>query len=178
MSERRRNSSAGKSALQALKDLPPEARAALMQERKDGATVEVVLQTIAKRHGISGLDARRWSDFARWQEQRQFWETASDNVETLRETLAVQIPEATDDAVHKYLVDLVKSILATADDPQLQANLLKFAVVETRKRMELTQSARKIELLEKQAAEAVAASEDPQLTAEEKAQRIREIFKR
>lgn len=178
MIERRRNSDSGKSPLQALKDLPAEDRDALVRKREEGFTVAQILAQIEAHHGIAGLSSQRWSDFLRWQARQRYWAQAQDAVADLRETFAAHLPGGSDDAVHAYLVDLVKSMLATTEDPELQAGLLKFAVVETRKRMEISHAARRIELLEAQAREALQAAENPTLSADEKTARIREIFKR
>lgn len=168
------DSGKGVSPLERLKGLPEAERDALLAMR-EGATavsVETLLRRIATQYRISGLSARRWSDFVRWSEEQRAIQEANASVDNLRAiyTEAQLEPEE----VHRHCVELLRVTGMRQGD----LRTLRFVTTEVRKAIELGHAARKLKVLEKKAEEAVQASEDTRLSAEEKAARIREIFKK
>jgi hypothetical protein len=163
----------GPSAYQQLKALP-EAERQWLWDRREKWPAKTIISQIAKEHGITGLTEQRLSDFWRWQEQQQELARMNEDAETFRDAFAKEHPESTMEEAHEATLAWLHLRGARASDEKL----MKFVLTEIRKARVIENDRRKIAILETKAAEAVKAAEDPKLSAADKAERIREIFKR
>ena len=168
----------GVSPLEQLREVVRQnpAEGEFLKAQKKKLTALQVIAQIESRHNIYGLDSPRLSDFWRWLQQRQWWNQVNHSVQDLREDFAKIAPEATDEQMHRYLVDMVKSLLPHEADSKERGKLLKLAVVETRKRVEMDQSARRLRMLEQERAATKDILENKELTPEEREQRLKEKF--
>jgi len=170
---KQRINAGGPTDWQRLKALPGEAREELFALR-ESLSASAILERIEHEHGLA-LSPPRLSDFWRWQQSQIELERMNADAEQFRAAFASEAgTTASPEEIHVKTVDYLRLKGMREDD----GRMLRYAVTEARKAIELEQGARKLALLEKKAAEAVAAVENGSLSAEEKAARIREIFGR
>jgi hypothetical protein len=138
MSDRVRIGDAGAGPLQRLKDLSVEEQECLILQRtgKSKTSVARLIAQIEARHGIHGLSAQRWSDFAKWFAERQSIQEANASVQNLR---ALSTDLLTPDDVHQFCVDLLR--ITGMRDGDIKT--LKFVTQEIRKVMALSHSREK-----------------------------------
>lgn len=161
----------GLSAFQRLRLLPAEERAELARLRERMSGREIIAEA-RRRYGISGLSESALSRFWRWQAGEEALERINEDAEQFRAAFAREGVAATAEEIHARTLDYLRLRGVREDDERL----LRWAVAEARKAIELENAGRRLALLERQAAAARAAVEDSKLTPEEKAARIREIF--
>lgn len=173
MSRKPRIDGDGPGALQRLKALPWEDVEVLLAQRGVASAVKIIAQ-ISARHGIAPVCEQRLSDFWRWADSQQSLMRMNADAEQFRAEFAKSGVPATAEDIHIRTVDYMRLKGIREDNDKM----LAYAVTEARKAIELEHSARKLELLESKAAQALQTVEDSKLTDSQKADRIREIFKR
>jgi len=144
--ERIRIDQDGPSPLQQLKGLPPEEQEFLVAQRQGKKPIPVakLIAQIEARHGIYGLTPPRWSDFFRWFTEQREIRSANETVANIREIFSEVMPSASAEETHKFLVNF----LTAQGFAQGSEKALRFATVETRKSIEVSQKDRRIRLLE------------------------------
>ena len=173
MSRKPRIDEDGPSALQRLKSLPWEEVEFLLAQREQLSSEKLIAQ-ISSRHGIAPISPQRLSDFWRWADSQRAIQQMNADAEQFRTEFIKEGIPASAEEIHIRTVDYMRLKGIREDNNKM----LAYAVTEARKAIELEHSARKLALLEQKAAQALETVEDSKLSDAQKADRIREIFKK
>jgi hypothetical protein len=173
MSRKPRIDADGPGVPQQLRNLPWEEVEFLVGQREQVSAAKLIAQ-ISSRHGISPISEQRLSDFWRWADSQVALHKMNQDAEQFRNEFAKQNPAATFEEAHESTLAYLHLKSVREDDTKLA----QFVAVELRKVREGSREDRKLALLEQKAAQALETVEDSKLSDAQKADRIREIFKK
>ena len=163
----------GPGAKQQLQALPWEDVEFLLGQREKLSNAKISAH-ILSRYGIGPISEQRLSDFWRWADSLVALRQMNQDADQFREEFVKSGVPATAEEIHIRTVDYMRLKGIREDNDKM----LAYAVTEARKAIELEHSARKLALLEQKAEQALEAVEDSKLSDSQKADRIREIFKK
>jgi len=150
---KQRINAGGPTDWQRLKALPCEAREELFALR-ESLSASAILERIEREYGLQVLP-QRLSDFWRWQASQIELERLNADADQFREAFAREGVGASPEEIHIRTVDYLRMKGVREDDEKM----LKFAVSEARKAIELERDGRRLAILEGNAERAKAALE-------------------